>query len=195
MIQQMNSSGAVTAAVVIIDMLSYFEAEGDDDYRSNFMRTAQAIAKLRDLADLSNVLTIYINTHFESLEHFLSSAMSRKSEPHWLGDSKEAEVIPSLMPRPTDCVISKTVNSGFFGTNLDATLRSLSINRLLLTGVHTHVCIALTAADAFYRNYDVVVLSDCVTTMDRLKHFRTLDYIERHLGRVASSADGIGLFT
>lgn len=185
---------SVGCAVLIIDMLNFFAEEGDAEYQARFAEAADAIRRLRELADQARVPVIYLNTEFESRQHFASSAMARKADPSWIKGSAEAEVIPILLPRPTDHVIAKTVNSGFFETILDATLAELGVARLLISGVHTHVCVALTAADAFYRNYDVVVMADCVTTIDPGRHVRGLEYIGRHLGRLGRLDQGLELF-
>jgi nicotinamidase-related amidase len=175
-------------------MLNFFACEGDATYKARFSDTVTSIAALRLLASNAHLPWIYVNTQFESIDVFRQTAMARKAAPHWLKGTPEAEVVATLAPTVGDHVIPKTVNSGFYDTDLDATLRECGIERLVIVGVHTHVCVALTAADAFYRNYDVIVVEECVTTIVPERHRCGLDYIARHFGRVVRLAEVPALF-
>jgi biuret amidohydrolase len=54
----------------------------------------------------------------------------------------------------------------FIGTDLDFVLRSHGVNTLYVTGVNTNSCVLSTVAAACSRDYAVVVVEDCVDTMD-----------------------------
>jgi nicotinamidase-related amidase len=54
----------------------------------------------------------------------------------------------------------------FVGTDLDFLLRSHGVNTLYVTGVNTNSCVLSTVAAACSRDYAVVVVEDCVDTMD-----------------------------
>jgi len=51
-------------------------------------------------------------------------------------------------------------------TDLDFLLRSHGINTLLITGVNTNSCVLATTAAANVRDYAVIVVEDCVDSMD-----------------------------
>ncbi len=89
---------------------------------------------------------------------------------HAVKGSRGAEVVEELKPRKGDIVIRKTTYSGFYGTNLDATLRRLGIDSLRLTGDVTHICIMFTASDAVLRDYEVTVVEDGVAGLSREDH-------------------------
>lgn len=72
--------------------------------------------------------------------------------------------------------------SGFFETDLDLLLRELGIDTLVVTGIHTHICVLFTVADAVFRGYSVAVVRDCVAAFDREWHEKTLEYMQRFLG-------------
>lgn len=76
------------------------------------------------------------------------------------------EIMPELLD-PADIVVdTKKRYDCFLGTDLDFTLRSHGINTLLITGVNTNSCVLATATAANVRDYSVIVVSDCVETMD-----------------------------
>ncbi|MCA1453597.1 cysteine hydrolase [Bradyrhizobium sp. BRP22] len=76
-------------------------------------------------------------------------------------------IIPELYDRERDLVVdTKKRYDCFLGTDLDFTLRAHGINTLLITGVNTNSCVLATATAANVRDYAVVVVKDCVETMD-----------------------------
>ena len=50
--------------------------------------------------------------------------------------------------------------------DLDFLLRSRGVNTLLITGVNTNSCVLATTTAANVRDYAVIVVEDCVDTMD-----------------------------
>jgi nicotinamidase-related amidase len=75
-------------------------------------------------------------------------------------------VMPQLLD-PSDFVVStKKRYDCFLGTDLDFLLRSHGINTLLITGVNTNSCVLATTTAANVRDYAVIVVEDCVDSMD-----------------------------
>lgn len=76
----------------------------------------------------------------------------------------------TIMPRlqqPGDWVVdTKKRYDCFVGTDLDFMLRAHGINTLLITGVNTNSCVLATTVAANVRDYAVIVVSDCIDTMD-----------------------------
>lgn len=89
---------------------------------------------------------------------------------HAVRGTKGAEIIAELTPGKGDIVIQKTTYSGFFGTNLDETLKRLNVDSLRLTGDVTHICILFTASDAVLRDYTVTVIEDGIAGISREDH-------------------------
>jgi nicotinamidase-related amidase len=75
-------------------------------------------------------------------------------------------VIPELLD-PRDAIVNtKKRYDCFLGTDLDFLLRSHSVNTLLITGVNTNSCVLATTTAANVRDYAVIVVEDCVDSMD-----------------------------
>jgi biuret amidohydrolase len=72
------------------------------------------------------------------------------------------DIIPELYPAPGEPVIDKPGKGAFFATDLHAILQSRRIERLVVTGVTTEVCVNTTVREANDRGYDSLVLEDCV---------------------------------
>lgn len=96
---------------------------------------------------------------------------------HAMRGTEGAEVIPELEPAEEDDVFEKRFYDGFRGTGLDEHLRSLGVDRLVMTGLHTNMCVRHTSASAFFNGYDVVVPEDCVDAFSEEDHERGLEYL------------------
>lgn len=85
---------------------------------------------------------------------------------HNLAGMPGCTVLPELLD-PRDTVVdTKRRYDCFVGTDLDFLLRARGINTLLVTGVNTNSCVLSTVTAACSRDYAVVVVEDCVDTMD-----------------------------
>lgn len=68
--------------------------------------------------------------------------------------------IPELFDRQKDTIVHKRRYSGFFGSDLDITLRELDVDSLLLAGWSTSLAVLTTAVDAWQHGYSTTVVSD-----------------------------------
>lgn len=93
-------------------------------------------------------------------------------------------LMPGVLDSDHDIVIdTKKRYDCFLGTDLGFLLGMRGIDTLLITGVNTNSCILTTAAVASTRDYSVVVITDCVDSMDGPDfHAAALACIERAFG-------------
>ena len=115
-------------------------------------------------------------------DHLPDDAEFKMFPPHAIHGTKGAQVIPALAPAAGDVVIPKRRYSGFFGTDLDITLRERAIDTLRLVGDCTNICVLYTAADARNLGYAVEVVRDGVTSFDLEAHSDALRELEKTLG-------------
>jgi len=72
------------------------------------------------------------------------------------------DIIAELYPKAGEPVIDKPGKGAFWATDLHAILQHRGINKLVVTGVTTEVCVNTTVREANDRGYDCLVLEDCV---------------------------------
>ena len=72
------------------------------------------------------------------------------------------DIIPELYPMPEEPVVDKPGKGAFFATDLHAILQHRRIEKLIVTGVTTEVCVNTTVREANDRGYDCLVPADCV---------------------------------
>lgn len=94
-------------------------------------------------------------------------------------------------PQEGEYEVIKHKYDAFFETDLDAILRNLDVKTVLITGVDTCVCCESTARSAFFRDYQVVFISDGNASYDPGAHRATLTTIGIFFGRVASTDEAI----
>ena len=78
-------------------------------------------------------------------------------------DTWGTDIVEALEPHASDLVMYKHRFSGFYETDLDATLKRGGIKHLIVTGCTTSVCVESTVRDASFRDYQCVLLSDCMS--------------------------------
>ncbi len=107
-------------------------------------------------------------------------------------DTWNTDIVPELKPQADDVVMYKHRFSGFYQTDLDATLKKLGTNHLIITGCTTSVCVESTVRDATFRDYACVLLADCMAEpvgygLPRSNHEASLLVIQTRFGWISGS--------
>ena len=90
-------------------------------------------------------------------------------------------VVKLLQPESTDYVVLKPKNSAFFETTLALLLTYLGTKRLILMGLTTDACVQFTAQDAYLRDFELSVPSNCVASASMEQTQMSLAYMQRVL--------------
>jgi len=149
-------------AILVIDMLNDFingklRLEGVEDIVQN-------IQKLLSSARQHNIPIIYCND-----AHELKDRELKIWGEHAIKGTNGAQVIKQLRPMSKDYVIAKNTYSAFFNTMLKELLQSFykgrGANCLIVTGIHTDICVKHTVYDAFLNGYNITVAKDGVKAL------------------------------
>jgi|UniRef100_A0A7C1GJU8 nicotinamidase-related amidase len=163
-------------AVLVVDMLEEFvrgrlRAE-------NAEKIVEPIRKLVAFAREKGIPVIYtIDQHHPEIDYEF-----RLWGPHAVRGSAEAKIISELAPRENEYIVAKRRYDAFMFTDLDMLLRELGVKNLIVTGIHTHVCVLQTVMGAFYRGYTVIVPEECVAAFDNYWHKVGLEYMKNYAG-------------
>ncbi|HYA87381.1 MAG TPA: isochorismatase family cysteine hydrolase [Nitrospirota bacterium] len=93
--------------------------------------------------------------------------------------SREREIPEVVKPADSDVLLEKPTASIFIGTNFEYLMRNRGITTLIFTGIATEMGIESSARDAANRGFYAVVVSDCVSSMDKDGHERSLKNLEK----------------
>jgi nicotinamidase-related amidase len=99
------------------------------------------------------------------------------------------EITERLAPRPTEIVVRKSRVGAFSTTDLDAQLRRLGVNTLILAGVSTSGVVLSTVRDASDRDYRILVVRDACADANRAVHEMLMDQVLAHQADVLEIAD------
>lgn len=90
-------------------------------------------------------------------------------------DDPSWQIDPALGLQPGEIVVNKMGAGTFASTDLAAQLRSRGIDRVVVTGVVTDVCVSTTAREAADRDFKVIIVSDACTTFSEQLHQANLE--------------------
>ncbi len=170
-------------AILVVDMLNDFVTGALKCERG--IAIVPKTAKLLDEARKNGVKVIFCNdAHLKGIDHEF-----KIWGEHAIAGTKGAEVIPELNLCDKDYVVPKRRYSGFFHTDLDLLLRELNIDTVIMTGLHTHMCVRHTAADAFSLGYDIVVAADATDSFTREDYEAGINYLKTVYGATVYSVD------
>ncbi len=113
---------------------------------------------------------------------------------HNLEGSPGCSIMPDVLDASDFVIDTKKRYDCFLATDLDLTLRAHGVDTVLITGVNTNSCVLATSTAACCRDYAVVVVSDCVDTMDGPEfHAAALRIISTAFGQVMSADEVMAL--
>lgn len=203
-------------AVLVIDMTNDFSAPGGMFHRagidiSAILDAVEPTRRVLSAARKAAIPVIYLRqAHSADLSdagdddspHAIKHRRLSIGEPVTAPDGQPSRILvdgtwntailDELAPAEDDIVIVKRRYSGFFETDLDATLEEIGVDHLVVTGCTTSICVDSTVRDAMFRDYRCLVLEDCTAEpigadLARTNHEATLLTIELLFGWVSSS--------
>jgi ureidoacrylate peracid hydrolase len=205
------------AAVLVIDMQNDFGAKGGMFDRagidiSMIQRAVAPTARVLTAARQTGIPVVYLKMAFQpdlsdagpadapnSLKHHGAigqpvQAPDGTPSRILIRDTWNTDILPELEPHEGDFVLYKHRFSGFYATDLDATLKQCGAKYLLVAGCTTSVCVESTIRDAMFRNYSCVLLADCTgeplgSGFPRSNHEASLFVIQTVFGWVSDSEE------
>lgn len=175
------------SALIIVDMVKDFTDEKGLVFYPQNRQVLPKIKKVLDFAREKDLLVIFLQ-HCYRKDKFDKNLINMR--PNCIEGSGGEEIDEMLeVDEVKDYVIKKRRYSGFYGTDLDLVLRENKIENTIIVGTKTNCCIRATAMDAYYRDYNAIVLSDCVATNDETINQIHLNEINKYIGTVMSSAE------
>lgn len=172
-------------AVIVLDMLNDFVTGEIANERAE-----NIIPPLRDVllpsAREHNQPVIYAND-----SHIAEDTELEVWGEHAMRGTEGAEVIPQLEPQDQDHIVDKRFYDAFYQTGLDELLRSLDVDTIVPTGMHTNMCARHTSAAAFFRGYDILAPRDCLEAFSQEEHEDGLDYLQDVYQAEITTADDL----
>ena len=172
-------------AVLVVDMLN--------DFVTGALKCDRGLAivpKTKQLLDgyrEKGVPVIFCDdAHIKGIDHEL-----KFWGDHAIAGTKGAEVIPELGLCEKDYVVPKRRYSGFFQTDLKLLLDELKVDTVIMTGLHAHMCVRHTSADAYQYGYNVLVAKDATDSFTEEDYLYGIKYLKETYDAEISDVDSI----
>jgi nicotinamidase-related amidase len=174
-------------ALLIVDVIN----DLDFPEANQLMRYASAmagkLAKLKQRAKGACIPVLYVNDNFGRWRSDLRSLVEHCRK------GKARKIVDLLRPDDDDYFVLKPKHSGFFSSTLETLLRYLGAKRLIITGIAGNYCVLFTANDAYMRDYELIVPSDCTVSNTAKENRDALSLMRKYLRADTRSSGEIRL--
>ena len=143
-------------ALLLIDVINDFDFPEADQLLRYARPMAKKLLQLKRRAQKAGVPVIYVNDNFGRWKSDF-----RHTVEHCARNGRGRDLVRLLRPEQNDYFVLKPKHSGFFSTTLETLLRYLEAEILILTGIAGNFCVLFTANDAYMRDFNLFVPSDC----------------------------------
>jgi len=157
-------------AMLVVDMQNDFVQKGAPSEVPRARAMVPRLNRLLDVCRAHKIPVIYIHHVIRGGDidagRLADHHAAIRNNKAIIAGTPNVEIYEGLKPHPSDLVVAKPRYSAFYGTDLEAILRSKGIDTLIISGTVTNVCCDSTARDAFSRDYKVIFLSDGTATRE-----------------------------
>lgn len=179
-------------ALILVDVINdFFDPKGSNYYP----RVEETVQPLRELLTSAREAGTTVVLAVERHRSGVADSEQPKLPVHCVEGSFEAGFFPGFEPvsRQHEVVVPKRRYSSFFATDLALLLHEQCVERIVVAGVKTNVCIRATCQDGFAHGFQVVVPRE--TTNSNREHLEeaAVEDIGRYFGQVVTVAEAIGM--
>jgi nicotinamidase-related amidase len=163
-------------ALLLIDVINDFDFPEADQLLKHARPMARTLLRLKRRAQKAGIPVIYVNDNFGQWKSDF-----RRTVDHCEMQSRGRDVVKLLRPEESDYFVLKPKHSGFFSTTLATLLRYLETQTLILTGIAGNFCVLFTANDAYMRDFNLFVPSDCTVSNTKKENNLALRLMKKFL--------------
>jgi len=163
-------------ALLLIDVINDFDFPEADQLLRYARPMAKKLLRLKRRAQKAGVPVIYVNDNFGRWKSDF-----RRTVEHCARNGRGSELVGLLRPEENDYFVLKPKHSGFFSTTLETLLRYLETQTLILTGIAGNFCVLFTANDAYMRDFNLLVPSDCTVSNTKQENESALRIMKKFL--------------
>ena len=163
-------------ALVVIDLLQRFDHEDGDALLASLRERLPGLVGALERARADGTPVVYVND-LDGRWDSNAPALVRDAL-----DGPGGDALAEVAPREGDRILLKPRYSIFDHTPLVILLRELEVERLLLAGAATEMCVVQSAIDARELGFKVSILAGACATTDPELERLAFEYAERVVG-------------
>src|SRR5436190_12022238 len=163
-------------ALLLIDVINDFDFPEANQLLKHARPMARIRLRLKRRAQKAGVPVIYVNDNFGQWKSDF-----RRTVDYCAREGRGGDIVNLLRPEENDYFVLKPKHSGFFSTTLETLLRYLETQTLILTGIAGNFCVLFTANDAYMRDFNLLVPSDCTVSNTKKENNSALRLMKKFL--------------
>ena len=188
-----SESADPATALILVDVINSFFVVGMPNHYSSAAEVLDPLRRLLAAARAGGRIVVHaVERHYPGFDDY---EWRKLPQHHFIGDADAAFVDGFSASGPREIVCAKRRYSAFFATDLALFLREQRIERVVIAGVKTNVCIRATAQDAFANGFDVIVPREATNSNRPHLAAASLEDIERYFGAVVSLDRAVEMLT
>jgi nicotinamidase-related amidase len=176
-------------ALLLVDVINDMDFPGCEPLVRQAVPMARRLAELKKQASAAGIPSIYINDNFGKWRSDFRCLVEHCTED----DVPGREVARILRPTEDDYFVLKPKHSAFFDTTLDTLLEFLETDTVILTGIAGNICVLFSANDAYMRDLQLYVPSDCTVSNTPEENDYALNQMRTVLKADVTSSDMLDL--
>ena len=180
-----NQSLPVTVIFVIDVQEHFFNNEYLSSQREQLTKS---INELVSFSRKQECLVIWFTMGFKTDMSDAFLRMRRNKERGPVQNTDDCQLLKELNVSKEDVIILKKRYSAFYGTRLDEILSCLQIERVIVAGINTHACVRSTVIDAYQRDYEVILASDCIGSYNKKLHQQSIEYLNANIAEALNNS-------
>jgi nicotinamidase-related amidase len=163
-------------SLLLVDVVTDFRHEDGDALLASFRERHSALKQAISDARERELPVVYANDNFGAWDGDARRLIDEAA------NGEAGDLVAEIAPREGDRFVVKPRYSAFDHTPLVLLLRELEIERILLAGAATEMCVVQTAIDAREEGFKVSILADACATTDPEIEALALRYAEEIVG-------------
>jgi nicotinamidase-related amidase len=174
----------VRDALLIVDVFQDFRHEDGDALLESLRARQPALKRALEDARARGIPVVYANDNDGTWDGDAPRLVRRAVE------GRGGSLVAEIAPREGEPFVVKPRYSAFDHTPLELILRELDVERILLAGAATEMCVVQTAIDAREEGYKVTILADACATTDEHMERLAFEYAEKVVGAFVERGEG-----
>jgi nicotinamidase-related amidase len=174
-------------ALLLVDVVNDFLHEGGESLLRSYRRAHETLKAAIDRAHGAGVAVVYANENFGTWDGDVQRLVR-----HAIEEGRGGELVEEIAPGPGDRFVVKPRYSAFDHTPLVLLLRELGVERILIAGAATEMCVVQTAIDARELGFKVSILPEACSSVDERNERLALEYADTVVGARLHGLDEIG---
>ena len=166
----------VPVALLLIDVLTTFQFPDGEAVLIGALAMRDTLVRLKARARTAGIPVLYVNDNFGDWRSEKEVLMGRCLE------AKGGEFVRPLLPDSEDYFVLKPMHSAFYMTPLEVLLQHLQVETIILTGLTSNSCIAVTAHDANMRGFEIYIPPDSSCARNSEEHTQALAQLKAMAG-------------